>query len=267
MAKDTRITLVLEGLPEEEGRIRLSTFVGELQTLSAALTKVSRDTGDDGKPATVFDVAELSYNSPLRVVLTPKPGNEHLAAVVLARFETLANAVTTDTNLDSFDADLLEDMRKLAKPVGTSLKYAMLFVNDNQFELSEAVTRRVDNALAVDEECSGFIEGHLEQINIHEGANTFHIYPDVGPRKVSCHFPPSLLDDAVFAVGRRVEVTGLLKYRHGAAFPYTVAVTAIESFPPDDELPTWEDLRGRAPDATGQLSSEAFVRELRNGWR
>lgn len=266
MAKDNRITLVLEGLPEEEGRIRLSTFVGELQTLSAALNKVSRETGD-GKPATVFDVEELSYNSPLRVVLTPKPGNEHLAAAVLARFETVIDAVTTDANLDSYDADLLEDMRKLAKPVGTSLKYATLFVNDNQFELSEAVTRRVDKALAVDEECSGFIEGHLEQINIHEGANTFHIYPDVGARKVSCHFPPSLLDDAVFAVGRRVEVTGLLKYRHGAPFPYTVAVTSIESFPPDDELPTWEDMRGRAPDATGQLSSEAFVRELRSGWR
>lgn len=29
---------------------------------------------------------------------------------------------------------------------------------------------------------------------------------------------------------------------------------------------TWEDLRGAAPDATGELSSEAFVRELRNDW-
>lgn len=28
----------------------------------------------------------------------------------------------------------------------------------------------------------------------------------------------------------------------------------------------WEDVRGRAPDATGQLSSEAFVRELRDAW-
>jgi hypothetical protein len=266
MAKDTRITLVLEGLPEEEGRIRLSTFVGELQNLSAALTKVSREAGDDGKPATVFDVAELSYNSPLRVVLTPKPGNEHLAAAVLARFETVVEAVTTETNLDSYDADLLEDMRKLAKPVGNSLKYATLIVNDNQFELTDTVTQRVEKALAVDEECIGFIEGHLEQINIHEGANTFHIYPEVGPRKVSCHFPHALLDDAIFAVGRRVEVTGTLRYRHGAPFPYSIAVAGIEAFPPDAELPTWEDLRGRAPDATGALSSEAFIRELRDAW-
>lgn len=33
-----------------------------------------------------------------------------------------------------------------------------------------------------------------------------------------------------------------------------------------DDAPDWDDLRGRAPDATGDLSSEAFVRELRSGW-
>jgi hypothetical protein len=75
-----------------------------------------------------------------------------------------------------------------------------------------------------------------------------------------------LLDDAIYAVGRRVEVTGTMKYRQGASFPHAIAVTAIDSFPPDDELPDWDDLRGRAPDATGALSSEAFVRELRNAW-
>lgn len=41
----------------------------------------------------------------------------------------------------------------------------------------------------------------------------------------------------------------------------------IEVLPPDSELPDWEDLRGCAPDATGALSSEAFVRKLREEWR
>ena len=266
MAKDNRITLVLEGLPEEEGRIRLSTFVGELQNLSAAIGKLSREVKEGDKPAAVFDVAELSYNSPLRVVLAPKPSDQHIAQLVLERFERVASAVTTGTSLDAFDSELLEDIRALAKPVGSNVKYATLYINDNQFELTDAVTQRVDVALAVDDECIGSIEGNLEQINIHHGANTFHIYPDVGPRKLSCYFPASLLDDAVFAVGRRVEVSGTMKYRRGATYPYAIAVSSIEPFPPDDELPTWEDLRGRAPDATGALSSEAFVRELRDAW-
>lgn len=35
---------------------------------------------------------------------------------------------------------------------------------------------------------------------------------------------------------------------------------------PGEVLPDWDDLRGVAPNATGDLSSEAFVRELRDGW-
>lgn len=263
--KKDRITLVLEGVPEAEGRIRLNTFVAELQNLSAIIAKIAREE-KDGLPPAVFEVDELSYNSPLKVVLSPRPSDHVVGQLVLDRFESIAEAVTTGASLDAIDSELLEDIRALAKPVGSSFKYATLYINDNQFELTDEVTRRVDAALAVDDECQGFIEGMLEQINIHHGANTFHIYPEVGPRKVTCHFPSALLDDAVFAVGRRVEVTGTLKYRRGADFPYYIAVASIEAFPPDDELPTWEDLRGRAPDATGSLSSEAFVRELRDAW-
>ena len=67
-------------------------------------------------------------------------------------------------------------------------------------------------------------------------------------------------------MGRRVEVFGTLSYRAAAPFPHQVSVSAIEVFPPESELPDWEDLQGRAPDATGALPSEAFVRELRDAW-
>ena len=44
-----------------------------------------------------------------------------------------------------------------------------------------------------------------------------------------------------------------------------VAIRVIEE--PSDDLPTWDDIRGRAPDATGEMSSEDFVRGMRDGWR
>lgn len=34
----------------------------------------------------------------------------------------------------------------------------------------------------------------------------------------------------------------------------------------ESETPDWEDLRGVAPNATGDKSSEAFIRDLRDGW-
>lgn len=52
--------------------------------------------------------------------------------------------------------------------------------------------------------------------------------------------------------------------------PIIQAYADSNGVPPQAETiakpPTWEDLRGAAPDATGALSSEAFVRQSRNEW-
>lgn len=239
----------------------------QLQNLSATLGKIDRD-AHDGKAATYFEIAELSYNSPVRVVLEPRGmrGHEESGYMLLHNLDRVADAIQGGDSLSGFDADLLEDFRGLAKPVGKTVRYAALMFNDRVFELTESVSNRLDIALAVEDECDGVLDGMLEQINIHLGANTFHIYPEIGPRKVTCNFPSRLYDDAIAAVGRKVEISGILRYRSGAQFPHQIAVSGIEVFPNDNELPDWEDLLGIAPNATGDLSSEAFVRELRDAW-
>ena len=268
MADDDRITLIIEGLPEDEGQVRLGAFMSQLQNLSATIMKLDRD-ANEGKQATYYKIAELSYSSPVRVVLEPKalPKHPYAGHVVVQSLARIATAIERQTDLSGVDADLLEDIRGLAKPVGKSVANVTLLFNDHRFDLTERIASKVEHALAVDEECEGAIEGMLEQINLHHGANVFYIYPDVGPRKVTCNFSGKLYDDAVSAVGRRVEVFGTLHFRSGASYPHQVAVTQIEAFPSDDELPDWDDLRGRAPDATGDMISEAFIRELRDGWR
>jgi len=268
MADDDSITLVIEGLPEDEGRVRFGTFISQMQNLSATINRLDRD-ANAGKAASYFRIADLSYASPLRVVLEPQmlPGQPPTGHIVVESLNRVAEALASGSDLYELDAELLEDIRNLARPVGKQIRSATLIFNDSHIDLTPATASRLDTALAVDEECEGSMEGMLEQINLHLGANTFHIYPEIGPRKVTCHFPSALYDDAVSAVGRRVEVFGTLRYRARADFPNAIAVTQIEAYPPLDELPDWEDLRGRAPDATGGLSSEAFVRGLRDGWR
>ena len=267
MAKDDRIELIVEGLPEDEGQVRLGVFVAQLQSLSSALTRMDRDS-NDGKAGSVYQIASLSFNSPLRVVLEPRPvrGQMFTGRFVVERFENVAHALVSGEVLDGFDADLLEDIRALARPVGKSIKNATVLFNGSVLELNQGIAERVEKALAIEDECDGSVEGMLEQINIHQGANTFHIYPEIGPKKVTCHFPGSLFEDAVSSVGRRVEVFGVLKYRAAAPFPHQIAVKTLEPFPLEIDLPDWDDLRGRAPEATGTLSSEAFVRELRDAW-
>jgi hypothetical protein len=267
MADDDRITLIIEALPEDEGQVRLGAFMSQLQSLSSTITKLDRE-ANDGKQATRYRIAELSYNSPVRIVVEPHtlPKQPYVGRAIIESLGRVTQALENGDDLSGLDADLLEDIRGFAKPVGKSVASVTLLFNDHQFDLTPNVISKVDAALAVDEECAGAIEGMLEQINLHDGANIFHVYPEIGPRKVTCHFPPKLLDDAVSAVGRKVEVYGILRYRSGARFPHQVHVTQIDAFPPESELPDWEDVRGMAPDATGDMSSEAFVRELRDGW-
>jgi len=267
MAREDRITLFIEGFPEDEGRVRLNAFMTELQSLSATINRLDRD-ANDGRAANYFQIAELSYKSPIRVVLEPQPLTRarYTGHLVIESLGRIVDALTTGDNLTAIDADLLDDIRGLTKPVGKAVKSATLVFNGYRLDLTETIGHRVDEALKVEDECEGSLDGMLEQINLHLGANIFHIYPDVGPKKVTCHFPSKLYDDAVAAVGKRVEVSGTLRYRPSAPYPHQIAVTYVEAFPPDSELPDWDDLRGRAPNATGDLSSEAFVRELRDGW-
>jgi hypothetical protein len=267
MADDDRITLIIEGLPEDNGQVRLGAFMNQLQKLNATITKLDRE-ANEGKQATVYKIAELSYKSPVRVVLEPQalPKNPYVGRAIIESLGRVTSALEHEDDLSGLDADLLEDIRGLAKPVGKSVANVTLLFNAHRFDLTPKLASKVDAALAIDEECVGAIEGMLEQINLHDGANVFYVYPEIGPRKVTCHFPPKLYDDAVSAVGRKVEVYGTLYYRSGASFPHQVHVTQVEAFPPESELPSWDDVRGMAPDATGDMSSEDFIRELRDGW-
>ena len=106
--------------------------------------------------------------------------------------------------------------------------------------------------------------GMLEQINIHGRAHLFVIYPTVGAREVRCSFPPELQKRAIEGIGKYVGVSGKLRYKKRDRFPNAVDVAGIEIHPEEKELPSIFDLRGIAKGATGNLSSEKFIRNLRN---
>jgi hypothetical protein len=248
MAENERITLVVEGLPQDDGQVRFNALLAALQRLSATLTKLDRE-ANDGQTGNQFRVARVAYSSPLEIELEPHPVGRRpeSAHLIVASLNRVATAIRGGDDLLDLEADLLEDIRGLAQPVGKQMQAVRLVFDGATLDLTPEVATRVDRALAVSDECEGSIEGMLEQINLHAGANVFYIYPDAGPRKVACRFPPRLQDDAVFAVGRKVEVSGTLRYRARADYPHEIAVRFIEPFPAEADLPDWEDLaRSRA---------------------
>ena len=110
----------------------------------------------------------------------------------------------------------------------------------------------------------GTVEGRLEFVNIHADQNMFRICSAIPPERVTCSFRPDKIEEALEALGRKIRVLGELTCPKGDRFPRTVKVETIELLPEDGDLPSLMDLRGIAPDITGDLSSEEFVRNLRD---
>jgi hypothetical protein len=67
---------------------------------------------------------------------------------------------------------------------------------------------------------------------------------------------------AINAVGLYVRVQGAIKYKVAAPYPHEITVSELIALPQDD-LPSFDDLRGIVKPPTG-VSSEEFVRKIRD---
>lgn len=117
----------------------------------------------------------------------------------------------------------------------------------------------IDQLLGPDIASIGAVVGRIERINVHGDANTFWIYPSVGPTKVECTFGKSLRGDAVEAVDRLARITGKLRFKRLSLHPYRIHVDHIELLQATD-IPI-----GRyrpTPDSRG----EEEVRRMRLAW-
>jgi hypothetical protein len=267
--KEYRIKSQINGLESDDGYVRLNDFVTHLQRLRSALINIDRIVSGKKRGSAYYRVVELDCSSPATIVIDAQPHTgdiDNREEVEKHFFGGMRQIKETGTAPEELDRDVLEQFNGLAAQVGKTIAAATISNGEYTIDLTEGLKAKIDVLLADVDSSEGSIEGVLEAINIHKGANVFRIYPIIGPKKVSCHFPNKLREDAIRAVDSFVSVEGTLKYMKKAPFPHEIKVSKIEVYPPEEELPSLEDLRGIAPNATGDLSSEEFVRKVRDGW-
>lgn len=254
----------MEGLNREQGHIRVDDFLQELQLLKSALKKASQHVHRESH----FRLINLSHSSPVTVVLEECPTEPAIiprGRTVSTFFFSVLKAIRDEGVLpERVSHSWLRDLSNMANPVGKTVSSVRISSNGTSIDFDRALQQKIKELLGPEETCPGAIRGMLEAINLHGTAKVFRIYPDVGPTKVTCHFPAKLQNDAVEALGHFVEVRGLLKYKVSAPYPHEVQVASIEAFPDEADLPRLSDLRGVAPRATGDMLSEAFIRGLRH---
>ena len=259
-----RITIQLKGDPSDDEHLRLSDFIAQLDAIRGALSRLEEQLAS-GERATYYRVVDLRHSSPATVVLEAVPFSmaRDITPLVIGRFVDGLRRIRGGEIPSDFSYDVLESFKKLAAPLQKRVTQVSIASDGESVEITKSIEADIDRLVGPDEIQRGSISGTLELINIHASANHFRIYPVVGPKKLDCHFPSAMLQLAIQGINKYVRVDGELRYKRREKFPYKADVHSIEIFPDDEALPNIFDIRGIAPNATGEVSSEEFVSGLR----
>lgn len=111
----------------------------------------------------------------------------------------------------------------------------------------------------------GSIRGELGQITIHGATSEFAIYDQLTDRKIPCKFSPSH-DAEVIArlLTMRIAVYGRIKYDR-LDHPVSIDVETWKQLKSPGELASLHDIRNAMRPLPEGVSSEDFVRSLRDG--
>lgn len=266
MAKN-EIKIVIEGMPQDNGLVRADAFINGLNSITKIIHRTDRIVSRKSMASFYLRITGLSYGSPATVTMeaVPQDPNIDLRKQTISKFydtyESIQKGKLAEKEIESV---LIEDMTEITNQIGKRINSIKVTMDEYDLTLTKEFKAKMELAISPEEKSSSFIRGMLEYINIHKNKNVFRIYPDIGPQKIICHFSEELTQKAIEAIGKYVEVRGELRFRAVSKHPHEIFVEEIEIFPPEEELPSLYELRGIAPNLTGQLSSEQFVRKIRD---
>ena len=261
MKRKNRFVFKMEGPEQNDHHLDLSVFVEKIRQFLDLLTH-------SAKGAT-FRVVGLSHSSPATLECEPVAKGD-LDTNTIFDMVNGTFRLMEEGQARCLSHPVLSDMEHLAtiSPERIARAEIQTIAGDDEdkrvYKLDERFREKLCEARKVEDRIFSTIDGKLEQINIHNNANTFKIYTFAS--SVSCKFPKNLLGAVQGALGSFVSISGECFYRPDAAFPYKIDVQEMKIHPPGEELPSLGDLYGIAPDATREKTSEKFVRELRDQW-
>lgn len=109
--------------------------------------------------------------------------------------------------------------------------------------LLPVIAQNVTSILASHIKDYGSIEGRLEMISLRNGPH-FTIYDALTDKGIQCHIPTDKLDEVWQSFGKRIAVSGLIRYRRTSGEPLSIEVEELRTFPDRSRLPTANDVYG-----------------------
>jgi hypothetical protein len=265
MASDL-IVVRLVGSDSDEGDVRLSDFIDQLSAIKDVLRETGHAIYGREAPEMEFKIVGLKRSSPATVTIKPivPRGEKSRIAKICNGFVSGLSTIKIKKKAPAHaDLATLESYRNLATPLQKHIQRVEISRDtDKVVSIDRSFRETVTDIIGPDLESTGSVSGFLEKVNLHNG-NRFDIYPKVGPRRVQCSFSEDQMEKVREGLKRHVTVSGKLRYKSWDKFPYAVNVKLIDVHEQDRDLPSIFDLQGLAAGITGDVSSEEFVRTIR----
>ncbi len=255
---ENRIEFQYAGI--NEGDLTLEALVKELKAVSGALAAV--DQALHQRKTAVFYVVDARHNSPLCLAFEGAPLDMH-CDVVPTISETIKLIEGLKRNIwpDRYSTELKKIVKKVFSGLGKSVEEIKISWHGQSQHLTlknqEPETRKTFSYASA-------VTGRVEYLDLHNQTNSFKIYPIAGAESILCKFKLEQKEEVLAAIDRIVTVSGKFKHKHGAKYPHQIRVTSLELHAPSEF--NLHNLLGCAPDLTGDLSSEDYVRQLREEW-
>jgi hypothetical protein len=271
--KDLKISLILQGPESEKGFIRLDNLLSQLAALQEALESIDR--AINGKGTVYYRVVNLSKKNPTKIVIEPvlkqrlkkvMAGNRwgHLPEQVHhSFFQTMQYIRKNDRRrLEKVGEPVIDAIAALFDGLGTEFVSGSIANSRRKFNLDDSLKQRVEQLLTPEFKSYGSVEGQLLAVNVARG-NRFYIYPETGPRSISCHFPESMFEKAQACLRKNVRVYGDKFYRESTGWPCTIKnVTDLEILELDQPFPDFKP----SPITFAGTAADELIKESREEW-
>ena len=236
-----RLTLRIEGAEIEAGKFELG-----VRAFLQLIRLVARDVS--GAPHALRWLVDVRPGS-AQIDYVPKPLNVSPALVgpiLDAIMQGIAKLEAEPARPEHFSDAALKSARQLASignGGGSDLDRVTIRRGTQVTDVSTATIINVRTLMKIESKDEGTIEGRLEILSERRGFHTF-VYDPVTDKPIRCRFEDDdIANEAVRAFGRRVAVTGLIRYR-ATGEATSIEVEEFEVFPPDEELPHADAVRG-----------------------
>ena len=261
-----RLRLKIEG---RSMQVSMDSFVRVMQQTIRILRELDRAVSRQNRNTLEWIVSDVGMGSVYwetesRVV----KGDEDFAQnIALSFIDGVAQITERAAMPPLFSVDSVDGLLRIAETLKQSNGQGMTISMPYSGKKAKLRTDSIESLRAlkrVQRTSLGAVEGRLELVSIHHPYRRFNVYHSITNKAVKCSLPEELEHRVIDSLGKRVSVTGTVSY-NATGEPLSVEVSKIRVLKERGDLPSIEDVLGLAPDFTGELSTEEYIRSLRGG--